>query len=165
MKTRILVFLLAMLLLLTSCSSKPREGTLFYYCRDPEQYRYFEEDGVIQPESRDLLNHRNDLRYMVSLYLAGPMEEGVILPFTKATKLISAEMRENTIYIELSGHNKILTDSEFSLACTCLTLTCMNYMPCQAVSITSGERSLTMDAQSMLLYDDLPRQETTGGKQ
>ena len=165
MKPRILFFFMAVILLLTGCSSEPREGTLFYYCRDPEQYRYFEEDGVIHPESRDLLNHRNDLRYMVSLYLAGPMEEGVVSPFTKATKLISAELHDDVIYIELSGHNTNLTDSEFSLACTCLMLTCMDYMPCQAVSITSGERTLTMDAQSILLYDDLPRQETTGGEQ
>ena len=163
MKKCILAFLAAIILLLAGCSSGQRDGTLFYYCRDPEQYRYFEEDGVIHPESRDLMNHRNDLRYMVSLYLAGPMEEGVASPFTKATKLISAELREDVVYIELSGHNKILTDSEFSLACACLTLTCMDYMPCQAVSITSGDRNITMDAQSILIYDILPQQETTGG--
>ncbi len=163
MKTRIIAFLAALVLLLSGCRSAKREGTLFYYCRDPQQYHYFEKDGVIHGESRDLLNHRNDLRYMVSLYLAGPMEEGVVLPFAKATRLLTAEMKKDTIYIELSGHNKILTDSEFSLACACLTLTCMDYMPCQAVNITSGERTLTMDAESILLYDDLSRQETTGG--
>ena len=163
MRNRILALFMVLLLLLTGCRSGQRDGTLFYYCRDPEQYRYFEEDGVIYPESRDLINHRNDLRYMVSLYLAGPMEEGVVLPFTKATKLISAELRDDVIHIELSGHNKILTDPEFSLACACLTLTCMDYMPCQAVTITSGDRSITMDAQSILLYDTLPQQETTGG--
>ena len=160
---KLIVFFTAILLLLTGCGSGQRDGALFYYCRDPEQYRYFEQDGVIYSESRDLMNHRNDLRYMISLYLAGPMEEGVVLPFTKATKLISVETRDNVIYIELSGHNKILTDSEFSLACACLTLTCMDYMPCESVTITSGERSISMDAQSILLYDVLPQQEPSGG--
>ena len=163
MKKCILIILAAVILLLSGCHSGQREGTLFYYCRDPEQYRYFEEDGVIYPESRDLMNHRNDLRYMISLYLAGPLEEGVAMPFAKATKLLSVEMRDDVIYIELSSHNKILTDSEFSLACACLTLTCMDYTPCQAVTITSAERSITMDAQSILLSDTLPQQETTGG--
>ena len=161
MKRTVMIVLAALILLLTGCDSGRREDTLFYYCRDPEQYQYFEEDGVIRPEERDLLNHRNDLRYMVSLYLAGPMEEGVVSPFTKATKLISAELRDDTVHIELSGHNNILTDPEFSLACACLTLSCIDYMPCQAVTIVSGDRSITMDAQSILLYDPLPQQETT----
>ena len=165
MKARILAFFASLLLILSGCGSTQREGTLFYYCRDPEQYRYFEEDGVIHPETRDLMNHRNDIRYMVSLYLAGPMEEGVVSPFTKATKLISAELRDDTIHIELSGHNNILTDPEFSLACACLTLSCMDYMPCNAVTIVSGDRSITMDAQSILLYDPLPQQETTEAEQ
>ena len=163
MKARILLILAIVFLLLTGCSSPQREDTIFYFCRSPEQYRYFEEDGVIYSESRDLMNHRNDLRYMISLYLAGPMTEGVVSPFTKATRLISAELRNNAVYIELSGHNNILTDSEFSLACACLTLTCMDYMACEQVTITSGDRSITMNTQSILLYDTLPQQETNGG--
>ena len=159
----ILLCMMIAVMFLPSCNSPEQNGVSFYYCREPSDYRYFEEEGVIRAESRDLAGHRNDLRYMVSLYLAGPMEEGLVSPFTNTTMLISSEITNNQVYIELSGHNKNLTDSEFSLACACLTLTCMDYTPCESVTIISGDRSLTMDADSILIFDTLPLQETTGG--
>lgn len=163
MRSVILLGLLLSAIFLPGCSSAEPKGSSFYYCRKLSDYRYFEEQGVIRAESRDLTGHKNDLRYMVSLYLAGPMEEDLVSPFTNATMLISAELTDNKVYIELSGHNKILTDSEFSLACACMTLTCMDYTSCESVTVVSGGRSVTMDASSILLYDSLPLQETTGG--
>lgn len=164
MKQLLCIFLACLMLVcLTSCSSEDPNAITFYYCREPEAYRFFEETGVIGRETRDITGHRNDLRYMVSLYLAGPMEEELISPFTKATRLVSAELSGREIHIELSGHNKIMTDSEFSLACACLTLTCMDFMDCDAVTIVSGERTMTMNTENIFLYDTLPTQETTGG--
>ncbi|MGM9590213.1 MAG: GerMN domain-containing protein [Faecousia sp.] len=118
---------------------------------------------MIHSEERDLTGHRDDLRYMVGLYLAGPLEEGLSIPFTKTTRLLSAEKTDGIITIELSDHTYTMTDSEFSLACACLTLTCMSFTECESVTVISGPRSVTMDKNNILLYDSLPQQETTGG--
>jgi len=162
---KILSFLLCTLFCccLMGCTTADSNSVSFYYSRDPEQYQYFEEDSVIHSELRDLTGHRNDLRYMVGLYLAGPLEEGLITPFTKSTRLISVEKEDNEVFIELSDHANVLTDAEYSLSCAALTLTCMNFTHCDAVTIVSGERSVTMTADSILLFDTLPQQETTGG--
>lgn len=152
-----------MIFLLNGCGSGEQNTVSFYYCRDPAQYQYFEKDGVIQSEQRDLLGHRDDLRYMVGLYLAGPMNEGLVIPFSKSTKLLSVRKEDSSILIELSDHSKVLTDSEFTLACAALTMTCMEFTECSNVTIASGGRSITMNADSIILSDILPQQETTGG--
>ena len=148
---------------LSGCDSGEQNAVSFYYCRNTVQYQYFEEDAVICAEQRDLQGHRDDLRYMVGLYLAGPMPEGLITPFSKSTKLLSVQKEEDQILIELSDHSKILKDSEFTLACAALTMTCMDFTPCSNVSISSGGRSVTMNADSIILSDILPQQETIGG--
>ena len=154
---------LAMLFLLTGCKSGDSNVITFYYCRDPELYQYFEEDSVIYAESRDLIGHRNDLQYMLGLYLAGPMEEGLVTPFTKSTRLLSVQKTEDTIVIELSDHSKSLSDAEYTLSCACLTLTCTQITSCEEVTVSSGSRTMTLNADNILLYDTLPLQETTGG--
>lgn len=164
MKKTFCCFLAFLLCLPLMGCQAPDSGTVpFFYSRSPELYQYFENDGVIQFENRDLTGHSNDLRYMVGLYLAGPLEEGLTLPFTKSTRLQSVEKEGNSIVIRLSDHAELMTASEFSLACACLALTCMNDTGCEEVTVISGERSLVMNADNILLYDSLPQQETTGG--
>lgn len=162
---RFFCFLLSLLSLFCfwGCDSSDPDTVLFYYSRNPEVYQYFEEDSVIRAEQRDLTGHRNDLRYMLGLYLAGPLEENLTTPFTKSTRLISVEQKEKTVFIELSDHASTMTDSEFSLACACLTLTCLHFTQCDAVSIISGDRNITMNGDIILLYDSMPQQEPNGG--
>ena len=152
---------LALVLTLAGCHS-PESGQIrFYYCRDPEQYQYFEEDGVIRAEDRELLSHRGDLQYLMGLYLAGPLEEGLRSPFPQNTSLLSIRKQKDAVFVELSDLGGMLTDAEFTLACCCLTLTCLDAAQCDTVTITSGSRSVTMNADSILLFDGLTPQETT----
>ncbi len=157
------LLILLLCLFLPGCQRADENSVSFYYSRDPQQYQYFEENAVIDREYRDLTGHRKDLRYMTGLYLAGPMEEGLIPPFSKSTRLLSVQQDGGAITIELSDHTSIMTDSEFSLACACLTLTCLDFTECEEVTVVSGERSVTMTADSILLSDTLLQQETTGG--
>lgn len=152
-----------MILALVGCHSSDTGAVSFYYCREPDQYQYFESGSVIQVEYRDLIGHQGDLKYMVGLYLAGSMEEGMAIPFSKSTKLLSVQQTGHSILIELSDHTTVLTDSEFSLACAALAMTCMDFMDCEDVTISSGNRSITLQADNMILSDNLPQQETNGG--
>lgn len=154
---------LSALFLLAGCSSGENNNVPFFYCRDTAAYQYFEEDGVIQKETRDLPGHRNDLHYMIGLYLAGPIKEGLESPFPTSTQILSLHLEEDILSIELSDLTNTLTDSEYTLACACLTLTCLNIAQCSAVQISSGNRSIRMSNETMILFDSLPQQETTGG--
>lgn len=149
--------------LLAGCQTTDNNLTKFYYCRDPQSSPYFEEDCIIHSEMRDLTGHRKDLQYMLGLYLAGPMDEGFIIPFSKQTRLLSVQQEGTEILIELSDHTKSLSDSDFSLSCACLTLTCMDFTQCQSVTISSGERTVIMNRDNIILQDTLPQQEKTGG--
>ena len=165
MKRIIVCFLcLTMLASLCGCQSVENGNTIsFYYCRTPEQYRYFEEDGVICTETREILSHRNDLKYILSLYLAGPLSEGLMIPFNKSTRLLSLSQNSDELIVELSDHTNSMTDSEFSLSCAALTLTCAEISTCQQITINSGTRSVTMNPDSITLFDTLHQQKNIGG--
>ena len=153
----------ALLLCLAGCQSSDSNSAQFYYCCNPENRSYFEENSMIQAESRDLTGHRTDLHYMLGLYLAGPKDEDLVVPFSRQTKLLSVRQENETIVVELSDHTMSLSDSEFSLSCACLTMTCMDFVQCQSVTIRSGDRSATMTRDNIILKDTLPQQESTGG--
>ena len=151
--------LLGMLFSLAGCHSGEKNTVNFYYCREPEHYQYFQEDGVIHGESRDLASHRNDLHYAVGLYLAGPMEEGLNSPFPRTTRLLSIQNDNGRVRVELSDLSHVLTDAEFTLACACLSMTCMDLTSCTEVTIVSGERSITMNTDNIVLFDT-PQEDT-----
>ena len=163
MKRILFPIILILLIFLSACQTADPDEVTFYYCRDPQQYQYFQDDSVICAESRDIMEHRTDLQYMAGLYLAGPMEEGLIPPFNKSTRLLSIRQEDSSLLVELSEHAEILTDSEFSLSCACFAMTCMDFVQCDDVTITSGERSITMNRENIVLLDSLPKQETNGG--
>ncbi len=151
------------LLSLCGCNSSVADTVDFYYCRTPESYQYFTADGVISRETREITGHQNDLSYVLRLYLAGPLEEGLISPFPRGTQLISARKVVATLRIELSGAEDTMNDSEFSLACACLARTCMSFVKCKEVVITCGERVAAMTEENVILYDNSAQETTTGG--
>ena len=159
----VLFLIISLCLSLIGCAPTENGDVAFYYSRKTDQFQYFDKDGVIRCEFRDLAGHRNDLRYMVGLYLAGPLDEGLTHPFPRATHLLSVNQENNHVSIELSGHSSILTDSAFTLGCACLTLTCLEFTGCQQVTVTSADRTITMDAEQILLFDAMPQHENTGG--
>ena len=163
MKRNLFAFILILLVFLSACQSTDPDGVTFYYCRDPQQHQYFDGTSVIRTETRDLLSHRSDLQYMAGLYLVGPMEEGLSAPFTKNTRLLSIQKNGSVILVELSDHTDTLTDAEFTLSCACFAMTCMDFIQCDEVTISSGGRSITMNRENIVLFDSLPQQEASGG--
>ena len=152
---RTLCILLCFLLLLTAAGCRNSStGTLsFYYCRN--DFTYGSESGVIAAEKRDASGHENELSYLLSLYLVGPLDEALYSPFPSQTRLISAEVIDKTAVITLSELPESMTEPEITLAFGCLTLTCQDITGAEQVTITSGGRTVTMDRDSLLLYDDV----------
>lgn len=148
---RFFSLILFLSLLLCGCSSlavRIKEPVTFYYVRT--NYQYFETDGIIVSEEREASGHRDDLNYLLALYLMGPSGEDMTSPLPKNTRLFLADQAEDRIYLLISSLDSSLSDAEFSLACACLTLTCLDITDAQSVTITSGNRSVTMSRDTIL---------------
>ena len=155
---RFICLMLALLLLLLcgGCADSLSKDATFYYCT--ADYQFGKDTPVILGESRDISGHEGELSYLVALYLAGPSGKKLVSPFPKNTKLVSVQTEDDHVTIELSYLGRQITDSRFVLACACLTLTTMDVTDAQSVTILSGERSITMDAKDLLLYDSVTSQ-------
>lgn len=152
---RIFCLLLAALLLLSlcACGVDSENQAEFFYRRVKFAYGTGESDGVIVSESRDITSHTDDLPYLISLYLVGPQDEALASPFPAEVRLISAEKTRSKVQIELSEIDSGFSDSAFSLACACMTLTCIELTGVTQVTIVSGERSVTLRQEDLTLYD------------
>ena len=146
------------------CAGSMDDSITFYYCRDPKAYQYYAADAVVATERRDLSGHRNDVPYLLRLYLAGPLEEDLQSPFPRNTHLIHAGQDAGRIEIDLSSLDETMTDASFSLACACLTKTCIDYFGCEEVTVRSGSRSITMSDETIVLFDNGPQEATNGGQ-
>ena len=53
-----------------------------------------------------------------------------------------------------------MTDAQFTLACSCLTLTCLELVDAESVTVVSGDRSITMNADSLTQKDHITGTQT-----
>lgn len=144
-----------LLLALAGCSlikGNPEDRASFYFSR--AEFTYGTAESVIVAEQRDIAGHAGELHYLLSLYLMGPLDEELISPFPGSTKLVSAVLIDSTLTVEITPIEKDMTDTEFTLACACLSMTCLELTDAAEVTIISGERTVTMGADDLLLFDD-----------
>lgn len=154
MKKTLLVALVFLCLFNTcGCAHNISDKTSFYYCS--ADYQFGKDASVIQSEVRDISGHEGELSYLISLYLAGPSSKKLESPFPKNIKLISADLENKHLNIELSYWGKQFSEADFVLACACMTLSTMEFADAEQVTIISGEKSITMERADLLLYDTI----------
>lgn len=158
---RIFCLILPICLLLCGCGERIKEPVTFYYLRSA-----YQEDmsDVIASEEREAGGHREDLAYLLALYLMGPSEEGLESPLPKGTKIFTVSETDEGILLHISDTTETLTDLQYSLACACLSMTCLELTDAPQVTIASGERSVTMSHDTLTLYDGstaAPTEDTT----
>lgn len=146
-----------LLSLLAGCGQKVKEPVVFYYRKDAYQENM---DCPIAWEEREVAGHRDNLKYLLSFYLMGPISKGLVSPLPRGTLLYTITQEGAGLTIEISNTSSLLTDSEFSLACACLSMTCMELTNAENVTITSGSRSLTLSWDNLLLNDSVSTEET-----
>lgn len=154
---RLLIFLLLAALMLAGCDGSigdAKEPVTFYYLL--EEYAYGQDAQVFAPELWESSGHRQDLPYLLSLYLMGPSEEGHVSALPPDTRVLTVKQFDNGVSLELSDTAGTLTDAAFTRACACLALTCFDITDTQAVTIRSGSRSVTMGPNTLILADDSP---------
>ena len=146
-----------LLSLLSGCNQKPKEPVVFYYRKEAYQEKM---DSPIAGEEREVTGYRDNLKYLLSFYLMGPVSSGLVSPLPRGTTLYTITQEGAELTIEISNTAALLSDSEFSLACACLSLTCMGLTGAENVTIVSGSRSLTLSRDNLLLNDPVTHEET-----
>ena len=147
---RLTAFLLLLIFFLSGCTDTLKEPVTFYYLN-----RSFQDDmtSAIGSELREAAGHRDDLMYLMALYLMGPANDELQSPLPLGTTIQAAEQNGKHVTLTLSDVTDTMTDARFTMACSCLTLTCLNLTDAADVTIISGDRIITMSADDLLLQD------------
>lgn len=145
-----LIAILLTVLLLSGCTEQLKEPVSFYYVRSG-----YEEDmsNIIGTERREASGHRGDLSYLMALYFMGPADEELLAPLPGNTHILSVTHKGQEVILHLSETDDSVTDAQFTVACACLTLTCLELTGAETVTIISGNRSVRLDEASLLLRD------------
>lgn len=146
----------ALIFSFSSCGNKggkSSDSVTFYYIRS--EYEYNSDENVIVAETRNLSGSRDDLSYLLTLYMLGPIKENLVSPFPSRARILDIKEADTGITITLSGTDTLLSDSKFSLAAGCLAMTVLGIKDCGAVSVYSGERSITLTRENIILNDQI----------
>ena len=152
----ILACILAAAILAVLClpSQESSDSVVFYYPR--KNFAYGADRGAIGSEDREVGHRAEDFPYLLALYLEGPMDPNLRHPFPGKTisQVQTMEIQGDKVTITLSDLGVGMRDSEFSLACACLARTCLEITGAEQVRITSGDRTVNMTMNNLLLEDE-----------
>ncbi len=159
-RTLCLILILTILLGLTACNdSKALSSATFYYLIDPSQASTAPAETFYVTEKRQYHDSTRDLPTLLKLYLAGPLEDGMISPFPKNTQLLELEILDGQVNIHLSKEFSELDGIRLSTACACLSLTVFDLTDAEQVTITSPASDnkpaveVTMSRANLILND------------
>ena len=156
--TKYVAIFLSVLLLLSGCSHSTayEKPVTFYYCS--AVYQYESGDSAIVAEIRESAGC-STLEEIMQLYLAGPDNVELVSPFPNGLRLISHHQEGETLYLLFSEELSQLSNLSLSMACGCITMTCLTLTDATQVTIEAneslldGHKSITMGRDSLILSD------------
>ena len=156
--TKYVAIFLSVLLLLSGCSHSTayEKPVTFYYCS--AVYQYESGDSAIVAEIRESAGC-STLEEIMQLYLAGPDNVELVSPFPNGLRLISHHQEGETLYLLFSEELSQLSNLSLSMACGCITMTCLTLTDATQVTIEAneslldGQKSITMERDSLILSD------------
>ena len=150
-----LLLTFALILPLAACQTEGNPKVTFYYVRQRDDFIYGIADGVITGESRDNAGHMSDLRYVLTLYLKGPVTESLRSPFPAGCSLVSVKSEQNTLDVTLSGPLGSLDGIHKTLAWVCLAKTCFSLTTAQTLRIHHRTEDGAIELLQTISADDL----------
>ena len=160
---KILSFLLFFILVGTMFGCHQPEQPLkspvkFYY---PVNSRHLKEnDTIIKSELREGAGYEKDLLAFTDRYVNGPQSGELISIFPEDCYPVSVCRNGDIITVYMSSSFAKLTGIDLTLACTCLSMTLMDFVDAQTVTICvkdtrlDGQRSIVMTRDSFSLLDE-----------
>lgn len=158
---RFFIFMLIAALLLSGCSiTSPnmKEPVEFYYlrsCSENEDYKAYFSDGAIVAELREASGHKEDLFYLISMYLRGPLTTELVSPFPSGSAVTRVIRDGETLYVNLNAAAANAEDLELTLVWACLAKTCMALTDATAIRIESRSTDGQMLFQHTVTRDTL----------
>lgn len=157
---RVICLLLILTLFLSGCFLMPDNSSAsatFYYLR--AELNYGQSDGVIAGEEADIGTHREDLSYVLALYLNGPVGDHLCSPFPKNVKLVSASVQQDALHVALEGAYDSMEALDITKMCACLGLTCfgisdVNHLSVRLMDPQAGyDKTMEFTRDSLILQD------------
>ena len=165
---KVIALLLSMLLLLSGCSlalDNIKEPVEFYYlraCSTPDDHKTYFTEGAIAPETREATGRRQDLYYLLSMYLRGPQDSQLVSPFPTGSTVVKIRQEDRKLTVYLNAVAANLEDFDLTLANACLAKTCLALADVDTVYIESrgiNDKilfSATMTADDLILKESPP---------
>ena len=126
---RLICLLTVLMLLLPGCAfgrDRHKEPVTFYYLRNhdaSDDYREFFSQGAVDSEAREASGHREDLKYLLAMYLQGPLRDDLKNPFPAGCLALSITQNDRTLHIRLNTLVLRLNEMELTVAGACLAKT------------------------------------------
>ena len=174
---RLISLLLLVSALLSGCSfsrEQMKEPVTFYYLRnysatDNDQF-FFE--GAIGSEIREAAGHRDDLSYLLALYLQGPNDSQLKRPFPVGSKILETTLEDGNLLIVMNSVSSRFREMDVTVSCACIAKTCMGLADVDTVTVESYSPdgrvlfSRTFTRDNLVLEDTqtLPPESSEPGK-
>ena len=149
----------ASILSLCACSKAPsyERPVSFYY--PVSEMQYDATGSAISPEVREGKD-LTSLESTLELYLNGPQDSAYTDPFPQGLRIQDIDSIESTLYLTFSDELGKLSGMDLTVACCCITLTCLELTNASNIFIQAesvllgGEKSITMNRDCLLLLDN-----------
>ena len=138
---RILCMTMAAVLLLSGCAFSRNQSidpVSFYYLRQhtsADDYDLFFSDGAIGAEEREISGRRDDLDYLLALYMQGPKETGLQFPFPVGSKILKTHMEDKKLTIIMNAISSRFNEMDVTISCACIAKTCMELVNVAEVTV------------------------------
>jgi len=117
-----------------------KEPVTFYYLRQHSQqeaYDLFFSEGAIGSELREASGHRKELAYLLALYMQGPKDSQLQLPFPIGSKIVQTHMEDGKLTIVMNSISSRFNEMDVTVSCACLAKTCMVLVDVDSVTVES----------------------------
>ena len=138
---RCISLLLTAILLLSGCAANVNQGkepVTFYYLRQhaqEEDYELFFSEGAIGAEKREVAGHRDDLNYLLALYMQGPTDSDLQFPFPVGSKIMDIHRNGDSVTIVMNTISSRFNEMDVTVSCACIAKTCMELTDAAEVTV------------------------------
>lgn len=151
---RTLLLLLCLSLLFTGCARPSfTEPGIFYYHRTDTAYRGSE--GVVAPETRELVGISDDLKTLLSLYCEGPRDPALESPLPSDAVVLGHTLYNQVLTLRFNDSLSKLTGVELTVAAGCLARTFLPLTGATTLVLTADGAFLNGDTSLRITLEDL----------
>lgn len=115
--------------------------------------------GATDYELRETYGHEADYVWVLTEYLKGPLSQKLTAPFQRSVSIVSAERSGDRLQLRMTQELANLSGVDLTVACACITLTCLEFPGVEAVSICAvgskldGKTEILLSRNNLLLED------------